>query len=141
MEGDQLLRDSAELGRRISAARGYHQSQRPEFAELIGTSDTTLLRWERGEFSSTYRTIDQRRQLMERVARASGCPPGWLGLAQLEPSTDDRLREVEAIVRELRVKAFGETAVQLEEDEERTARQYRSSGQHSEEPGRGAASE
>jgi transcriptional regulator with XRE-family HTH domain len=89
------LRDSEELGRRIAAARGYRRELRPDFAKRLGTTDTTLLKWEKGEFSSRYATREQRRQLVRLVIDASGCPAEWFDLAGGEQSLSERVAALE----------------------------------------------
>lgn len=97
-----VLSDSAEFGRLLAAARGYKGELRPAFAKRLGTTDTTLLKWEKGEFSSRYRTMDQRRELAERAIKVSGCPAGWFGLAEAEPGLSERVEALAQTVELLR---------------------------------------
>lgn len=96
-----VLSDSKRLGKTIAAARGWHGDQRPAFAKLLGTSDTTLLKWEGGDFSSRYRTADQRRQLAERVIRVSGCPAEWFELDEPAPTVMELLAAHDATLQML----------------------------------------
>lgn len=103
----------------ISAARGYAGKQRPEFAELVGTSVPTLTRWEGGDFAPrNYGSRDQRRALAERIIRASGCPAEWFELTETEPGFEERLEALEHAVSALVRRAEGraEEAIDAESD-------------------------
>lgn len=78
-----VLRNPKEFGRRISAARGYAQLKKTEFAKLMGTSVPTVNRWEAGEVGSIGTAIVLREQLAQRTQAATGCPPEWLGLEEV----------------------------------------------------------
>lgn len=97
-----VLSDSAEFGRRLAAARGYRGELRPAFAKRLGTTDTTLLKWEKGEFSSRYRTMDQRRELAERAIRVSGCPAAWFDLGEAAPDLSERVESLAQMVELMR---------------------------------------
>lgn len=92
------LEDPVELGRRIQAARGYAGMKRPAFWEAMGSSEATVIRWEKGNEASLGRTLEERRQLAERIQRVTGCPAEWLGLEEAEPSIEERLSRVEQLL-------------------------------------------
>jgi transcriptional regulator with XRE-family HTH domain len=131
----EQLSDSKEFGRLLRAARGYKGEQRPAFAERLGTTDTTLLKWEKGEFSSRYRTVEQRRELAERAITVSGCPAAWFGLEEQPAGVSERLEDlaqtVELIRRFLLADEPEELRTQLER-EDAFARQHEPSSSSSE---------
>lgn len=66
-----------ELGRRLSAGRGYRRESVKEFAERIGVNRLELADWEKGQFGSDLRfrtTARKRKDAVRRVQLASGLP-------------------------------------------------------------------
>jgi transcriptional regulator with XRE-family HTH domain len=110
------LEDVKEFGRAVGAARGsmtQPADKKTKFAALMGTSVPTLTRWEEGHVGSIG-TLHERRQLAERIVEASGCPPEWFGLSELEPSAADQLRrEFEQKLVEAKNEVRGEAAKEL----------------------------
>jgi hypothetical protein len=98
-----VLEDPAELGRRISAARGYAQMQRPAYAKEMGVSVPTLRRIEEGDEGSLGRSVEQRRQIAERAMRVAKAPAEVLGLspADGQEATDFEVRVRAYVRREL----------------------------------------
>lgn len=138
-----VLSDDKEFGKRIGAARGFRLELRPKFAKRLKTTDTTLREWEHGVFSSRYSSTEQRRQLAERVVKASGCPPEWFELR--EPPRDEALDQLRRMVAALSTLAttpdLGTSARQLLEAELAAARQWSSSIPPTGEPKTGAGNE
>lgn len=88
-----VLEDPEELGRRISAVRGYLQMQRPEFAELLEISVPTLRRWEEGDEASLGRSVNVRREKANRVLNVAEVPEQIMGIVSFR--LEDRLGELE----------------------------------------------
>ena len=90
-----VLDDPEELGRRVSAARGYLQMQRPEFAQGLGISVPTLRRWEEGDESALGRNRDARRERANRVLGMEGLaiPEEIMGIVSYK--LEDRISELE----------------------------------------------
>jgi len=74
------LKDSREFGRRVSAARGYAQMKKTEFAKLMSSSVPTVTRWEAGDTGSIGTSRAVRQQLAERIQRQTKCPPSLFGV-------------------------------------------------------------
>ena len=87
------LKDAQEFGRRVAAARSYAGMKRPAFAKVMGRSVPTITRWEDGAKGSIGASIEQRRQLAQRIVEVTGCPPEWFDLSEPEPGEVDRLRD------------------------------------------------
>lgn len=114
MAGDM---DDKELGRRLSAARGYRRESVSSFAARIEHDRMELRRWELGDFGSDARARTQARKrenAVRLIQEASGLPIEFfsIDLAQL-PDMVTAWRQVQqedpdAIRRS------------LEQDEERT---------------------
>lgn len=94
-----VLEDPRELGRRVSAVRGYLQMQRPEFAERLGISVPTLRRWEAGEESALGRNLDIRRERANRMLAEFDIPEELVGIVSFR--IDERIAELEAMVEQL----------------------------------------
>jgi transcriptional regulator with XRE-family HTH domain len=139
--GVEVVSGPEEIGRRIRAARGYTGLGRPEFARKLGVSESTLRRMEDGDEAALGRTRAKRNQAVDLVLQVSGAPASlFVEVKAGSPSTEERLREVEKWVQELRDRVLGQTLGDLEEDEEREAQQYRSSAASSEEQELGGTS-
>lgn len=94
-----VLEDPRELGRRVSAVRGYLQMQRPEFAERLGISVPTLRRWEAGEESALGRNVDARRERANRLLAAFEVPGEIVGIVSFR--VEERIADLEAMVEHL----------------------------------------
>lgn len=69
--------DDKELGKRLSAGRGYVRESVSEFAERIKVGRADLADWEKGDFGSSARpnhTDDKRATAIRKVQDASGLP-------------------------------------------------------------------
>jgi transcriptional regulator with XRE-family HTH domain len=97
-----VLRNPAEFGKRVAAARGYARMKKPMFAQAMGKSVPTVTRWEEGAIGSIGTTVRDREALAQSIIRATGCPPDWFDLGQLEPSTTARLAVLEEELAQLR---------------------------------------
>jgi transcriptional regulator with XRE-family HTH domain len=131
------LKDSREFGRRVSAARGYAQLKKTEFARLMGSSVPTITRWEAGERGSIGATQGEREQLAERIRRETGCPPSLFS----EPAEADPIVRLEARVDQLAEMVSRLAEVGLEEDEAVQPPQSRASAGHSAGQAPGGANE
>jgi transcriptional regulator with XRE-family HTH domain len=100
------LKDAEEFGRRVSAARGYAQLKKTEFAQLMGSSVPTVTRWEAGERGSIGATIGEREQLAERIRRETNCPAGIFS----EPAAEDPVASFEAALRDVRAEQLEQAA-------------------------------
>lgn len=84
--------DDKELGKRLSAGRGYARESVTEFAERIRVGRADLTQWELGNFGSKARprsTGDKRREAVRKVHEASGLPASFFRVD---------LRKLDAIV-------------------------------------------
>ncbi len=94
------LEDPFELGRRISAARGYAQIQRPELGERLGVDVKQVRLWETGR--DLGESVEERRGLAERVVEATEAPRFFFGLPDGEADLERRVEVLELDVAELR---------------------------------------
>jgi hypothetical protein len=72
-----------ELGRRLSASRGYVRESLSQFAERIDVDRHDLGKWETGDFGSPdrHRTTARKRQdAVDRVRDASGLPAEFFSI-------------------------------------------------------------
>jgi transcriptional regulator with XRE-family HTH domain len=72
-----------ELGKRLSAGRGYRRETLTAFAERIDVERHDLSKWERGEFGSEnrLRTSNRKRDdAVKRVIQGSGLPPEFFSI-------------------------------------------------------------
>jgi hypothetical protein len=90
-----VLDDPRELGRRISAARGYLQMQRPEFARGLGISVPTLRRMEEGDESALGRSVDARREKANMVLGMEGLPVPEEIIGIVSFRLEDRIDQLE----------------------------------------------
>lgn len=90
-----MLKDPEKFGKTVGAARGSMNppyDKKVNFAKLIGKSLPTLRRIEEGNVGSIGVTVEERRQLAERIVEQSGALPDWFGLNELVPGEADQLR-------------------------------------------------
>lgn len=95
--------DPTELGKRLAAARAYSGETLAGYAKLIGKSDKTVAKMERGDPGSLGRSPAARKQTAELAVEA-GAPPEFFGLDQLQGITRS---EMDELIRELRATAGG----------------------------------
>lgn len=88
-----------EFGRLVGAVRGYMRMLRPDFADAMGTSVTTVERWEEGAIGSVGQPGSEKRQnLIAKLVRESGCPESWFGLSRQSEDLAERVARLERIV-------------------------------------------
>ncbi len=90
-----VLQSPQEFGRRIGAARGYMphpRDKKTNFAKMLGTSVPTLSRMEAGEVGSLGTSVEERRQLAERVVAVTGVPASLFEISEPEPTEVDQMK-------------------------------------------------
>jgi transcriptional regulator with XRE-family HTH domain len=131
--------DGIEAGKRVRAARAYAGMSREALGEAIGRSVPTVQRIEEGDRGSL-KTGEERRQLLERVQVATGCPPEMLGLSEpasseLRVELDDLRRMQERVLQRQQAGGAALAEVQLalanlQRRLETTERRLEANGRH-----------
>lgn len=120
-----------ELGRRLSAGRGYVRESVAQFAKRLQVDRHELTKWEHGQFGSPdrHRTTARKRQdAVELVGKASGLPPEFFAIdfsdLRAMAETWRRLDEEDA-AEAIRAVEAGELAdhVRVTEDEKKRGKQ------------------
>lgn len=93
--------DDTELGRRLSAGRGYRRESLREFAERVKVLRADLADWEKGEFGSDTRpnSRDRKREdAIRKVQDATGLPFQFFSIdLQRLPAMEDADRLVQVM--------------------------------------------